>query len=238
MTIELELPQGINDIALRDWQKFAKLAEDNKDAENDFLEIKMLEIFCGLKYKDMHELPLGTFNEATEYLGEVFNTPCPLTNRFTLVGTDGAEVEFGFIPNLDKMTMGEYIDLNNYFSETDTLHKAMAVLFRPIHKSYKNRESYRIDSYKGADLYSDILLDMPLGIALGAKVFFYRLGIKLSKAILNSILQLEIREEHNLSVEDKKTLTANTLGIKNSMLLLEEKLLELTKRQTFQFMKP
>ena len=91
MTIELQLPQGINDIALRDWQKFAKLAEDTADAENDFLEIKMLEIFCGLKYKDMHELPLGTFSEATQYLGEVFNTHCPLTNRFTMVGTDGAD---------------------------------------------------------------------------------------------------------------------------------------------------
>lgn len=238
MTIELELPQGINDIALRDWQKFAKLAEDNKDAENDFLEIKMLEIFCGLKYKDIHTLPLGTFSEATEYLGEVFNTPCPLTTRFTMVGTDGVEVEFGFIPNLDKMTMGEYIDLTNYFGETETLHKAMAVLFRPIHKSYKDRESYRVDSYKGADLYSDILLDMPLGIALGAKVFFYRLGIKLSKAILNSILHLEMSEEVKLSVEEKKTLIANTAGIKSSMLLLEERLLELTKRQTSLFMKP
>tara|TARA_R110002126_G_scaffold85959_5_gene207669 strand:- start:8255 stop:8971 length:717 start_codon:yes stop_codon:yes gene_type:complete len=237
MTIELDLPLGINDIDLRSWQKFAKLSEDNADAENDFLEIKMLEIFCGLKYKDIHTLPLGTFNEATEYLGEVFNTPCPLVNRFTMVGTDGVEVEFGFIPNLDKMTMGEYIDLNNYFSETETLHKAMAVLFRPIHKSYKDKESYRIDSYKGADLYSDILLDMPLGIALGAKVFFYRLGIKLSKAILNSILHLEMSEEHNLSVEEKKTLTANTAGIKNSMLLLEDKLLELTRQQTFQYMK-
>ena len=224
MTIELELPQGINDIALRDWQKFAKLAEDNADAENDFLEIKMLEIFCGLKYKDMHELPLGTFSEATQYLGEVFRTHCPLTNRFTMVGTDGVEVEFGFIPNLDKMTMGEYIDLNNYFGETETLHKAMAVLFRPIHSSFKDREKYLISSYEGTDKYSEIMKDMPLGIALGARVFFYRLGMKLSKDILNSFQQLNLEEVPNLSEEEKKALTASTVGIRNFMHLQAEML--------------
>ena len=237
MTIELDLPQGINDIELKSWQKFVKLSNDNEDAQNDFLEIKMLEIFCGLKYKDIHTLPVGTFDDAVSYLGEVFNTPNPLTRRFTMTGSDGAEVEFGFIPNLDKMTMGEYIDLNNYFEDAETLHKAMAVLYRPIHKSYKDRGSYRIDSYKGADLYSDILLEMPLGIALGAKVFFYRLGIKLSKATLNYTLSLEESEVAQLSVEERKTLTKSIAGIKNSMLLLEETLSELMKQQTFPFMK-
>ena len=64
MTIELDLPQGINDIELKSWQKFVKLSNDNEDAQNDFLEIKMLEIFCGLKYKDIHTLPVGTFDDA------------------------------------------------------------------------------------------------------------------------------------------------------------------------------
>ena len=237
MTIELDLPQGINDIELKSWQKFVKLSNDNEDAQNDFLEIKMLEIFCGLKYKDIHTLPVGTFDDAVSYLGEVFNTPNPLTRRFSMTGSDGSEVEFGFIPNLDKMTMGEYIDLNNYFEDAETLHKAMAVLYRPIHKSYKDKGAYRIDSYKGADLYSNILSEMPLGIALGAKVFFYRLGIKLSKATLNYTLSLEESEVAQLSVEERKTLTKSIAGIKNSMLLLEETLSELMKQQTFPFMK-
>lgn len=237
MTIDLQLPQGINEVLLKDWQKFAKLAEANSEAENDFLEIKMLEIFAGLKYKDIHTLPVGTFSEATDYLGQVFNTHCPLTRRFTMTGSDGAEVEFGFIPNLDKMTMGEYIDLNNYFEEVETLHKAMAVLYRPIHKSYSKRESYRIDSYKSADLYSDVLAEMPLGIALGAKVFFYRLGIKLSKAILSSTIRLVEDKDQQLSEEESKTLIANIAGIKNSTLLLEDKLLELTKPRPYPFTK-
>ena len=237
MEIILQLPQNINAITLKDYQKYNKIITENPEAEADFFNIKMLEIFCDLKYKDITSLPIGEFDDTLDYMEEIFREKTPLVRRFNMTGSDGVEIEFGFVPNLDKITMGEYIDLNTYIQEADTLHKAMAVLYRPIHKDYKKKIGYKIDSYKGADLFSDVMKDMPLGIALGAKVFFYRLGIKLSKAILNSILHLEIAEEHNLSVEDKKTLTANTLGIKNSMLLLEEKLLELTKQQTFPSMR-
>ena len=172
MTIDLELPRDINSIKLSEWQKFSKLVDDNKDSTNDFLEIKMLEIFAGLKYKDIHTLPVGTFDEAIEYLNLLFQSKTPLVRRFSMTGTDDATVEFGFIPNLDKITMGEYIDLNNYLDDPATLHKAMAVLFRPIHPSYNKKESYRISSYEGSDFFSDLMRDMPLGIALGAKVFF------------------------------------------------------------------
>ena len=236
MTINLELPRDINSIKLSEWQKFSKLVNDNKDSTNDFLEIKMLEIFAGLKYKDIHTLPVGAFDEAIEYLNLLFQSKTPLVRRFSMTGTDDATVEFGFIPNLDKITMGEYIDLNNYLDDPATLHKAMAVLFRPIHPSYGKKESYRISSYEGSDLFSDIMKDMPLGIALGAKVFFYRLGIKLSKAILSSITVIP-EEQEQLSEEEKKLLTKNIAGIKNSMLLLEGKLLELTKPHLSQFMK-
>ena len=236
MTIDLELPRDINSIKLSEWQKFSKLVDDNKDSTNDFLEIKMLEIFAGLKYKDIHTLPVGTFDEAIEYLNLLFQSKTPLVRRFSMTGTDDATVEFGFIPNLDKITMGEYIDLNNYLDDPATLHKAMAVLFRPIHPSYNKKESYRISSYEGSDFFSDLMRDMPLGIALGAKVFFYRLGIKLSKAILNSITVIP-EEQEQLSEEERKLLMENIAGIKNCMLLLEDKLLELTKPHLSQFMK-
>mgnify|MGYP003667045836 FL=1 len=66
--------------------------------------------------------------------------------------------------------------------------------------------------------------DMPLGIALGARVFFYRLGMKLSKGILNSFQQLNLEEVPNLSEEEKKALTASTAGIRNFMHLQAEML--------------
>lgn len=237
MTIKLELPADINQITLGEWQKFNKISNDNPDVDNDFLEIKMLEIFCGLKYKDIHTLPLGTFNDAIRYISEVFKAKTPLVRRFNLIGTDDKTVEFGFVPNLDKLTMGEYIDLNNYFEDPDNIHKAMAVLFRPIHPSYKDRKDYRISSYEGTEFFATLMKDMPLGIALGARVFFYRLGIKLSKAILSSIA-VSPSEEETLSEEEKQRLTESIAGIKSYMLLLEDQLSMLNKQPRFLFTKP
>ena len=207
------IPKNINEVKLGDYQKYHKIILANEDASDEFLETKLLEIFCGLKYSQIKELNIDSFEDITNHIYEIFKAKCPLTRRFSMTGSDGAEVEFGFIPNLDKMTMGEYIDLNNYFDDMETLHKAMAVLFRPIHKSFKNKDNYLISSYEGTEFFASVMKDMPLGFALGAKVFFYRLGMKLSRAILNSSQLL--LEGETLSEEDKQTLTANIAGIKS-----------------------
>ena len=218
--IKLQLPKTLRNIKLRDFQKYSNIIESNPDADRDFLEIKIMEIFCGLKYKDISSLPVGIFDDATSWMMSMFENKTPLVKRFNMIGSDGVEVEFGFIPNLDKITMGEYIDLNNYFGSDTDLHKAMAVLYRPIHPSYKDKDSYRIGSYEGTSTHSDIMKDMPLDIALGARVFFLRLGTKLSTLTM-SYLQSQIQEETILSEEEKKDLIASMRGIKNSMLLQE-----------------
>jgi len=227
MINNMTVPATINDIKLGDYQKYHSIISANEGANDEFLETKLLEIFCGLTYKGINELPVDHFNDTITHLYSIFDVKCPLTRRFTMTGSDGVEVEFGFIPNLDKITMGEYIDLNNYLEEASTLHKAMAVLFRPVHKSYKNREKYEISSYEGTEFFSNVMKDMPLGFALGAKVFFYRLGMKLSRAILNSSQQ--VLEEETLSEEERKALTASIAGIKNFTLLQGEMLLKSTK---------
>ena len=224
--IKLKLPLSLNAIKLKDFQKYVKILEANPDADKDFLDIKLMEIFCSLKYANISSLPLGIFDETVMILSNMFQSKTPLVNRFKMIGSDGVEVEFGFIPNLDNITMGEYIDLTNYLGDIDDMHKAMAVLYRPIHPSYEGRDSYRISSYQGTSAYSEILKDMPLDIAIGAKVFFWTLGKKLS-ILMTSFFQREAQEKMELSEEEKKDLIASMHGIKNSMLLQEVKHLEL-----------
>ena len=237
MNIQLQLPKDINSINLRDFQKFQKIVADNPEVNNDFLEIKMLQIFAGLTYKEVQLLPVGTFDDVMRYMTVLFESKTPLIRRFTMTGTDGVDVEFGFIPNLDKMTMGESIDLNNYLEDADSLNKAMAVLYRPIHSSYKDKTNYRISSYEGTEFFSELMKDMPLGIALGAKVFFYRLGMKLSRLIMNSFQRQLESQEDKLSEEEKSRLIKSIDGIKSSTLLLEDRLSILTKQPYSQYTK-
>jgi hypothetical protein len=139
-------------------------------------------------------------------------------------------VEFGFIPNLDEMTFGEYTDLDTYITDWDNMHKAMAVLYRPITKKGLNN-TYDIEEYKGSATYADVMKHIPLDVCFGANVFFYSLGNELLKATIHYL-------ENNKEIQDilqHQTLELNGGGIVQSMLLLKETLTDLTQLQDYRF---
>ena len=85
-----------------------------------------------------------------------------MINRFTV-----NDIEFGFIPSLDEMTFGEYVDIDTYIKDWKQMHKAMAVLYRPIEAKYDDR--YNIVAYDGEE--TDIMKDMPLSVCFSSIVF-------------------------------------------------------------------
>ena len=108
----------------------------------------------------------------------MFNEKPALVKNFKMNGKT-----YGFIPKLDDMTFGEYIDLDTYIGDTANLHRAMAVLYRPVKQTYK--EKYLIEDYKGGE--SDIMKDMPMDAVLSSILFFYHLGIELSQTMMNCL---------------------------------------------------
>ena len=79
------------------------------------------------------------------------------------------------------MTFGEYVDLDNYLADWQLMHKAMAVLFRPI--TFKKKNQYLIEEYETADKYN--MKQMTLDVVFGSLVFFWNLRNELQKHILN-----------------------------------------------------
>jgi hypothetical protein len=230
LDLEVRVPVGLDYIPLNHYQKYMKVVEgiDTKSEEaSSFLNLKALEIFCGLELKDSYKLPMNAFNAVLEQLAKCLSESTPLVKRFTIRGTDGALIEFGFNPNLRDITFGEYVDLDRYISSWADAHKAMAVLYRPVIGARK--DMYRIEDYESSDKYSDLLRYMPTSIALGAMVFFYRLGMKLSKRLINSSLdEIPIEE---LSKAEKQSLEKNGVGISQYMLWLEVMSQNLTRLQ-------
>ena len=235
--LQVKVPRQLSDISLKEYQEYLKIyrqvekdAEKDKDInkeQNDFLNLKALEIFCGLELKESYKLPLNTFDAVLESVYGCFKEETPLIQRFKMTGSDDVTVEFGFIPKLDEISLGEYIDLENYISDWDKMHKAMAVLYRPIVAGKKGL--YRIEEYEGADKWADVMKDAPVNVALGATVFFYRLGIKLSKYTMNSILS----EEMELTTQQRETLEQSGAGISQYMVSLEAMLEDLMKLPSF-----
>jgi hypothetical protein len=223
MKLEISIPTELKEIKLSQYQAFLKIAKDNDDME--FLNQKMVQTFCNIDLKDVAEIRYKDVLEITASLSKMFNVQShKFINRFKIAG-----VEFGFIPDLDEMTFGEYTDLDSYIYDWDNMHKAMAVLFRPIKKKGIN-DTYEIEKYNGSITYSDVMKHAPLDVVFGANVFFYNLGNELLKSTMNYLennTQMQtILQQHNSENDG--------VGIVQSMDLLREILQDLTQSQNYQ----
>ena len=219
--LELSVPGRLSDIKLEQYQKYVKVFDSvDKEAEDaaDFVNLKALEIFCGLELRESYKLPMKSFSGVLEAIAKCLQEPTPLVKRFWFRGSNDVEVEFGMIPDLHNISFGEYIDLERYISDWTQMHKAMAILFRPI--TAKKKDFYEIEQYEGSDKYAGYMLHMPANVALGALVFFYRLGMKLSKHTMDSSLRQ--MTDQQLQQVESKFLEQNGVGINHFMHSLEE----------------
>lgn len=222
MKIELTIPTSLNEIKLAQYQKFLSIAKDNDESE--FLQQKMVQIFCGIDLKDVASIRYKDVAEITTNINNLFTKENKFIQRFKMGG-----VEFGFIPNLDDMSTGEYMDLDAYITDWDTMHNAMAVLYRPIINKLGNK--YEIEEYKGSVTYADVMRHAPVDVVLGAMVFFYNLGNDLLSSTINSLEE----NQEVMNILNKHSLENGGDGIQVSMLLLKETLEDLMKFPNYHY---
>lgn len=201
MKLKINVPESLADITLGQYKKYESILEANKDIENAerFLNLKMLEIFCNISYKEATSLKLIDYDYLVKHLHSVLSETPDLVIRFTM-----GDSEFGFVNDLEEMTFGEYIDLDTNIHDIKNIHKAMAVLYRPI--KYKQGDKYVIDEYKG-DLFHEAMFNMPMSAVVSSNVFFYNLGIDLSNVMMNSL------DKENLTPQQLQDLEKSGGGI-------------------------
>lgn len=166
MQIEIEVPNNLSEITLSQYTRYLNLIETNKDIEHidKFMSLKMLEIFCNVPYNSAMQFKITDVNRVVDHLVELLNQKPDLVHTFSI-----GDTEFGFIPKLDDMTFGEYIDLDQFLGSWDNMYKAMAVLYRPINK--RVGKFYNIKEYTG-DSYWEAMQLTPLDAVLSSTLFF------------------------------------------------------------------
>ena len=179
MRIEITIPETLDDITLEQYQVFSKIEEPTID--------QTLTTFLNISQKELNMLPADKIEGFAEQINSVFEQDKQFTPTFILNG-----VKYGFIPKLDSITYGENKDLTTYLNDFDNMHKAMAVMYRPI--THEQRGKYLIEDYEGSAKYSEVMKQAPLSVVLGATVFFYNLTNALLKAIPN-YLEEELQKE-------------------------------------------
>jgi hypothetical protein len=215
MQIEVSVPSSLKEVKLKDYQDYLLIEEPTND--------DMLKCILNIDQKELGKIKASDVDFLLGHVINLFEEKQELLPKFKMYG-----IEYGFIPNLDEITYGENKDVTAYINEWGTMHKAMAVLFRPIKQ--KQRDKYIIEEYEGSHKYSEVMKEMPLNVVMGAMVFFYNLTNVLLKSI-PSFLEKEIAKEQMQGVISPE----NGAAIQNSILLLKQTLQDLKKLQSFPF---
>jgi len=206
MKTNLKVPDKLSEITLGQYQKYLKIQENNKDPY--FLQCKLIEIFCNLDAKSVRLMRMQDADRISHIINNMFDKKTQLVRKFTMNDT-----EYGFIPDLENMTFGEYIDLDTYINDWKNMHIAMNVLYRPIKTKFGDKyliKKYNVDG-------KDKMLNVPMDVVLGSISFFFRLGMDLSKAMMN---YLEKKETKHLT--EYLSSIGNGDGINQFMRSLEE----------------
>jgi hypothetical protein len=215
--MKIQVPTHINDITLEQYQRFALINTEEQDKE--FFMFKTIEIFCGVDIALVSKMRLKDAESISNEVLEVLQQNVPFTNKFELEG-----VKYGFIPDLQAISLGEFIDLEEGLSKDKDFHKAASVMFRPIVKEFG--ELYTIDGYEANTEAHHIMKQAPVGIISAAIVFFYSIAKELLKASQGFSSQ---EKAEAMTILEKLNSQRSTGGLTVSTLYAEAMLQSISK---------
>lgn len=225
MKIDLKVPNSLDEITVGQYQEFIKVKNNTND--NEFLAQKMISIFCEIPLTEVLNIKYSSVVKLANHFTEIFNEEAPLKTRFEFNGID-----FGFIPKLDDISFGEYIDLEQHLQDWSNYHKALAVLYRPVKSTIGDK--YFIRDYTIDENHQELMKHIPVSVALGATLFFCRLGIELSALTLEYLESEKRTKEETLLLE--QSLAKSGHGINQYMQSLRETSRDLMRLRDSVFM--
>jgi len=175
---EFKLINSWSDVNLSTWLKLIDFETGTKTEE----ATETIAALSDIPKKLVKELALSDVAVIMSKIGELQSKQGTELKR--LIEING--VEYGFHPDLDSISLGEYADIEQFIKngiETN-LPELMAVLYRPI--KLKKNDIYIIDSYDGdIRLRAEEMKQMSAEQVQSALVFFYTLGKVLSEILLS-----------------------------------------------------
>lgn len=213
--LKIKVPTSLSDIKLSQYQQFLKETEGEED--ESIIAFKMVCIFCELPEVIVENTSKQSYDSIISDLNKIFDfdkDKLPLINKVRYNG-----LEYGFIPNMDNITVKEQADADGYLKDWQQVDKLMGVLYRPI--KTKNKNTYLIEDYKAGES-----LDFTMDIVFGAYFFLQNLYLDLLSCIPNFI-KAEVNQDPKL-----RNLVENGVGIKTFINSLEEVFLGLKMLRT------
>ena len=171
--MKLRLPASFQDLTLRHLMTL--------ETETD--PVKRVQAVTGHSFAELRKMPHKLIVEANAHLDTLQANE--VAQHKEIIELNG--VEYGFVPDWDEFSAGEWIDMETYTANFwKTPHKAMSILYRPLERKWGDR--YSIKPYTAKE-DADVFLDMPAPLVAGALLFFWSTEKKLLNALQSSLIQ-------------------------------------------------
>ena len=183
---EFKLINSWSDVTLSTWLQLIDFETGTKTEE----ATETIAALTDIPKKLIKELALSDVAVIMSKVGELQQKQDTKLKRIITIN----EVEYGFHPDLDSITLGEYADIEQFIKNgiDKQLPELMSVLYRPV--KLKKNEIYIIEPYDGdIRLRAEEMKQMSAEQVQSALVFFYTLGKVLSE-IMPSYLMEKLKE--------------------------------------------
>lgn len=172
--MELRLPHRWSDLTLGELQ--VMMTSEN--------HLERISICTGQSVEKLRTMPQKLIEAATAHLDQLLTQE---TARFEKVVEIGGK-RFGFVPDWDAFTAGEWIDLETYLEDFwKNAHKVMSVLFREV--TYELGDKYEVKKYTAKEDAS-IFEEMPADLVSGTLLFFWTTRNELLLDMKSSLLEV------------------------------------------------
>ena len=187
---EVIVPTEWKDITIAEYQRYLQIAKTKRKTRDD----EIISMFCKIDKKLIKKLQLKQKKLLVDKINKFVNSKNEtiLEKRIKFKGK-----QYGFIPNLSKITTGEFVDIEEYGKDINkNLHRIMSVLYREI-----DRESgrfYSVKPYDPDELEIDKFKELPMSTTLSAIDFFFYLGKNLLEDLNNYSMEVMRNKEKKL----------------------------------------
>jgi len=174
---EFSLINSWEDVTLETWLKLIDFESGTKTEE----ATETIAVLSDIPKKLIKELALSDVAVILDRIGELQAKQDTNLKRIIKIN----DVEYGFHPELNSITLGEYADIEQFIKNgvESNLPSLMAVLYRPIKQKHKNGV-YIIDAYDGdITMRIEEMNQMSASHVQASLFFFYNLGKELLKIL-------------------------------------------------------
>lgn len=193
--MRVQIPEGYHEITVAQFQALNKLNDGGLTEQERALA--GIRILVGIDEGTLLKLKRRDIAKILTFLAWLDTPPPDNTPVIPHIQMDG--VEYGFIPNWNALTLGEFVDLES-ISEIDiiaNLHRLMGIMYRPV--TSRTSQFYSIEPYAPNAMRDDMMKQAPLSAALGAMVFFYRIGEMLASDLPPYLAEMDTQVQSQKS---------------------------------------